>query len=59
MPGSPDMEKSHTINLLTHNAGTLPCRFVIHAVGPVWGEGQEEDKLHRAITGALDLAAQA
>src|SRR5512144_2508720 len=23
-------------------AGSLPCRYVIHAVGPVWGEGDED-----------------
>jgi putative ATPase len=36
--------------------GSLPCRFVIHAVGPVWGEGDEDAKLARAVTGALRLA---
>ena len=24
------------------SAGALPCRWVIHAVGPVWGDGDEE-----------------
>ena len=37
--------------------GALPCRFVIHAVGPVWGEGDEDDKLRRAALGALRLAS--
>jgi len=37
-------------------AGTLPCRFVIHAVGPVWGEGDEEAKLRRAVGSALARA---
>lgn len=40
------------------NAGSLPCNYVIHVVGPVWGEGDEEDKLHRAITSALKLTKQ-
>ena len=37
-------------------AGRLACRHVIHAVGPVWGEGDEDAKLHAAVTGALRLA---
>jgi O-acetyl-ADP-ribose deacetylase (regulator of RNase III) len=37
-------------------AGTLPSQFVIHAVGPVWGEGDEEAKLHAAVYHALVLA---
>jgi O-acetyl-ADP-ribose deacetylase len=37
-------------------AGVLPCRYVIHAVGPRWGEGDEDAKLHSAITAALSLA---
>lgn len=39
-------------------SGDLPARFVIHAVGPIWGEGDEHDKLDRAVTGALALAEQ-
>ncbi len=40
-------------------AGSLPAKAVIHAVGPVWhGGGQQEpDLLRRAVTGALALAA--
>ncbi len=37
-------------------AGRLPCRYVIHAVGPVWGEGDEDSKLVAAVNGALRLA---
>jgi O-acetyl-ADP-ribose deacetylase (regulator of RNase III) len=36
--------------------GHLPCRYVIHAVGPVWGEGDEDAKLGAAVTGSLRLA---
>lgn len=37
-------------------AGKLPCKFVIHAVGPVWGEGDEDHKLADAIRSSLELA---
>lgn len=38
------------------SAGKLPCRFVIHAVGPIMGEGDEDHKLSQAVTGSLQLA---
>lgn len=37
-------------------AGRLPCQYVIHAVGPVWGEGDEDAKLAAAVIGSLHLA---
>ena len=37
-------------------AGRLPARYVIHAVGPIWGSGDEERKLAAAVTSALTLA---
>jgi O-acetyl-ADP-ribose deacetylase len=37
-------------------SGSLPCRYIIHAVGPVWGEGNEDAKLSAAIRGALAAA---
>ena len=37
-------------------AGRLPARWVIHAVGPRWGEGDEERKLRSAVRAALDEA---
>jgi len=37
-------------------SGNLPCKFVIHAVGPQMGEGDEDAKLERAVWNALALA---
>jgi O-acetyl-ADP-ribose deacetylase len=36
--------------------GRLGCRYVIHAVGPMWGDGNEDQKLEDAIVGSLRLA---
>ena len=38
------------------SAGRLKARYVIHAVGPVWGQGDEEPLLARAVASALSLA---
>lgn len=39
-------------------AGRLACRYVIHAVGPAWGDGDEDRKLRAAVSGALKVAEQ-
>lgn len=38
------------------SAGELPCQYVIHAVGPVWGDGEEDAKLADAVSGSLQRA---
>ena len=38
------------------SGGNLPCKAVIHAVGPKWGEGAEDTKLAEAILGSLKTA---
>lgn len=37
-------------------AGDLPCRYVIHAVGPIYGQGDEETTLAAAVSGSLRVA---
>ena len=40
------------------SAGRLPCKAVIHAVGPRMGEGDEDAKLKKTIKSTLKLAAE-
>ena len=39
-------------------AGKLPFKGVIHAVGPRQGEGDEEEKLERALSSAFAIARE-
>ncbi len=38
------------------NAGNLKAKYVIHAAGPVSGEGKEEEKLRNATLNSLKIA---
>lgn len=38
------------------SGGHLSAKYIIHAVGPVWGEGDEDEKLHDAMYGSLRVA---
>ena len=40
------------------SAGKLKARFVIHTVGPMMGEGDEDAKLRKAINSVLALATE-
>ena len=39
-------------------AGKLPAKFVIHAIGPRMGEGDENNKLKSAVLNSLRLASE-
>lgn len=68
--GGPSIQRESTAWVRSHGAvgtgsaaitgaGDLACRYVIHAVGPVWqGEGTEPAALASAVRSALDLAEE-
>lgn len=68
--GGPEIQKESDAWVRTHGpasharpavtgAGRMPSRAVIHAVGPVWGSGDEDAKLATAYTAALETASLA
>jgi len=43
-------------NAAVTSAGSLKAKYVIHAVGPRWGEGDEDGKLKNAVLNSLKKA---
>jgi O-acetyl-ADP-ribose deacetylase (regulator of RNase III) len=65
--GGPTIQKESDAWVLQHgrvsharpawtSGGHLSAKYVIHAVGPIWGDGDEDNKLEAAVTGSLRLA---
>lgn len=48
----------HVGEAVITSGGELKARFVIHAVGPRWGEGDEDEKLRSAIYRTMRVADQ-
>ena len=38
------------------SGGALPAKYIIHTVGPIWGDGDEDNKLADAVSGSLRAA---
>lgn len=49
---------THVGGAVVTSGGRLKARYVIHAVGPRWGEGQEEQKLREATLNSLRRASE-
>ena len=59
---SDDWIRQHGPVIHSHPAwtsgGLLLAKYVIHTVGPVWGDGDEDNKLVGAVTGSLHVAEE-
>ena len=57
---SDEWVRQHGLVLHEHPAwtsgGLLPAKYVIHAVGPVWGDGDEDAKLSVVVNRSLRVA---
>ena len=51
-----DIGSCPTGSAVITGAGNLHAKYVIHAVGPMYGEGNENEKLRSAVAASLDLA---
>ncbi|ROR01770.1 macro domain-containing protein [Desulfosoma caldarium] len=49
---------THVGGAVVTTGGRLKARWVIHAVGPRWGEGDEEEKLRQATLNSLRRATE-
>ncbi|AEH51918.1 macro domain-containing protein [Pseudothermotoga thermarum] len=47
-----------TSSVAVTGAGKLKAKYVIHTVGPVWGEGNEHEKLYKAVKNVLSKAQE-
>lgn len=63
--GGPDIQEecnriggTHVGGAVVTTGGRLKARYVIHAVGPRWGEGDEERKLREATLNSLKRATE-
>jgi len=61
--GGPKIQKecdkiggTHVGGAVITTGGNLKAKYVIHAVGPRWGEGNEDEKLKNATLNSLKLA---
>ena len=47
---------THVGGAVITTGGNLPAKYVIHAVGPIYGDDHEDEKLKDATLGSLKLA---